>query len=149
MQFKTLVDALTHNRSEDRFVGFINGQDEEKIISFNALYERALGLLHVLQQKGMQQGDYLILNLNDNEKMVDIFWACQLGGIIPVPLAIGISDQHRQKIFNVYQQLVVNSSNSAYLYTDRKTLLKLQTSAASSSEVSALRSISQACAVNR
>ena len=86
MQFKTLVDALTHNRSEDRFVGFINGQDEEKIITFNALYERALGLLHVLQHKGMQQGDFLILNLNDNEKMVDVFWACQLGGIIPVPL---------------------------------------------------------------
>jgi len=143
MQFKTLVDALTHNRSEDRFVGFINGQDEEKIISFNALYERALGLLHVLQQKGMQQGDYLILNLNDNEKMVDIFWACQLGGIIPVPLAIGISDQHRQKIFNVYQQLVVNSTNSAYLYTDRKTLLKLQTSAASSSEVSVYEALAK------
>ncbi len=143
MQFKTLVDALAHNRSEDRFVGFINGQDEEKIISFNALYERALGLLHVLQQKGMRQGNYLILNLNDNEKTVDIFWACQLGGIIPVPLAIGISDQHRQKIFNVYQQLVTNNSNTAYLYTNRKTLLKLQTSATSSSEVSTYEALAK------
>ncbi|MFK7816964.1 MAG: AMP-binding protein [Gammaproteobacteria bacterium] len=151
MQFKTLVDALTHNRSEDRFVGFINGQDEEKIISFNALYERALGLLHVLQQKGMRQGDFLILNLNDNEKMVDIFWACQLGGIIPVPLAIGISDQHRQKIFNVYQQLAGNktthqpnkNSNNVYLYTDRKTLLKLQSSAGRSSDVSTYNAITK------
>lgn len=143
MQFKTLVDALTHNRSEDRFVGFINGQDEEKTITFNALYERALGLLHVLQQKGMQQGDYLILNLNDNEKMVDVFWACQLGGIIPVPLAIGISDQHRQKIFNVYQQLTDKKTNSAYLYTDRKTLLKLQSSAEKSSEVTSYNAIAE------
>ncbi len=143
MQFKTLVDALTHNRSENRFVGFINGQDEEKIITFNALYERALGLLHVLQQKGMRQGDYLILNLNDNEKMVDVFWACQLGGIIPVPLAIGISDQHRQKIFNVYKQLNYKKLNSAYLYTDRKTLLKLQTSVADSSEISTYESLAE------
>ncbi|MBT8123810.1 MAG: non-ribosomal peptide synthetase [Gammaproteobacteria bacterium] len=143
MQFKTLVDALTLNRSEDRFVGFINGQDEEKIITFNALYERALGLLHVLQQKGMRQGDYLLLNLNDNEKMVDVFWACQLGGIIPVPLAIGISDQHRQKIFNVYKQLTYKKLNSAYLYTDRKTLLKLQTSAADSLEISAYESLAE------
>ena len=143
MQFKTLVDALTHNRNENRFVGFINGQDEEKIITFNALYERALGLLHVLQQKGMRQGDYLILNLNDNEKMVDVFWACQLGGIIPVPLAIGISDQHRQKIFNVYKQLNYKKLNSAYLYTDRKTLLKLQTSVADSSEISAYESLAE------
>ena len=143
MQFKTLVDALMHNRSEDRFVGFINGQDEEKIITFDALYERALGLLYVLQQKAMQQGDYLILNLNDNEKMVDVFWACQLGGIIPVPLAIGISDQHRQKIFNVYQQLLDKKSNNVYLYTDRKTLLKLQTSADKPSEVSAYKAIAE------
>jgi acyl-CoA synthetase (AMP-forming)/AMP-acid ligase II/acyl carrier protein len=147
MQFKTLVDALTHNRSQDRFVGFINGQDEEKIITFNALYEHALGLLHVLQQKGMQQGDYLILNLNDNEKTVEVFWACQLGGIIPVPLAIGISDQHRQKIFNVYQQLIDKKTNqnssSVYLYTDRKTLLKLQSSATESPEVSTYEAIAE------
>ena len=141
MQFKTLVDALTHNRSEDRFVGFINGQDEEKTITFNALYGRALGLLHVLQKKGMQQGDFLILNLNDNEKMIDVFWACQLGGIIPVPLAIGISDQHRKKIFNVYQQLTNNKTSNAYLYTDRKTLLKLQSSAENSSDISSYQAI--------
>ena len=138
MQFQTLVAALEHNRSDDRFVGFINGQDEEKTVTFNALYERAIGLLYVLQQKGMQQGDYLILNLSDNEKMVDIFWACQFGGIIPVPLAIGISDQHRQKIFNVYQRL-----KSAYLYTDRKTLLKLQSSADSPSEESTYEALAE------
>ncbi len=143
MQFKTLVDALTQNRSEDRFVGFLNGQDEEKVITFNALYERALGLLHVLQKRGMQQGDYLMLNLNDNEKMIDVFWACQFGGIIPVPLAIGISDQHRQKIFNVYRQLVSKKNNSAYLYTDRKTLLKLQSSASDSVDVAAFKEISE------
>ncbi len=143
MQFKTLVDALTHNRSEDRFVGFINGQDEEKSITFNALYERALGLLHVLQQTGVKQSDYLMLNLSDNEKMVDVFWACQFGGIIPVPLALGISDQHRQKVLNVYRQLTNKKSNRAYLYTDRKTLLKLQTSASKPAEVSTYQELSK------
>jgi len=143
MQFQTLVAALKHNRSEDCFVGFINGQNEEKIITFNELYERALGLLHVLQDKGIKQGDYLMLNVNDNEKMVDVFWACQFGGIIPVPLAIGISDQHRQKIFNVYKQLTNKSFDRAYLYTDRKTLLKLQTSTSNPTEVSAYKEISE------
>ena len=135
MQFKTLVEALTDHRSEDRFIGFINGQNEEKKITFNALYERALGLLHYLQDKGLQQGSYLMLNLNDNEKTIDIFWACQLGGIIPVPLAIGINNQHRKKIFNVYEQLSHDKSKSTYLYTDRKTLLKLQSSMDTSDEV--------------
>jgi len=121
MQFKTLVEALQHNRGDSRFVGFINGQEDEKILSFEQLYQRALGVLHVLQQKGLQKGDHVILFLNDNEKMVDVFWACQLGGIVPVPLAVGISDQHRQKVLNVAERL-----GKAYLYTDRKTLLKLQ-----------------------
>ncbi len=143
MQFHTLIAALEHNRSDDRFVGFINGQDDEKIITFNVLYKRALGLLNVIQSKGVKQGDYLILNLNDNEKMVDVFWACQYGGIIPVPLAVGISDQHRQKIFNVYKQLTNKSFKSTYLYTDRKTFLKLQTSVNNPTEVSAYKEISE------
>ena len=121
MQFKTLVEAIEHNRSDSRFVGFINGQNDEQALSFEQLYQRALGLLHVLQQRGLQKGDHLILFLNDNEKVVDIFWACQFGGIVPVPLAVGISEQHRQKVFNVAAKL-----GKAYLYTDRKTLLKLQ-----------------------
>ena len=125
MQFQTLVEALEQNRSENRFVGFINGPDQENKITFNELHDRALGLLHVLQARGLQKGDYLILNLHDNEQTVDIFWACQFGGIVPVPLAIGISDQHRQKVFNVYKQLTSNDKK-AYLYTDRKTFLKLQ-----------------------
>lgn len=125
MQFQTLVEALEHNRSDDRFVGLINGPEQEKKITFNELHDRALGLLHVLQEKGLKKGDYLILNLNNNEQTVDVFWACQFGGIVPVPLAIGISDQHRQKVFNVYNQLT-STGYKAYLYTDRKIFLKLQ-----------------------
>ncbi len=124
MQFQTLIEALHKNRSKKRFVGFIDGQEQEKTITFESLYQRALGLLYVLQQKNIQKGDYLILFLNNNEQMVDVFWACQLGGIIPVPLAVGISDQHRQKVFNVAKKL-----GKAFLYTDRKNLLKLESSA--------------------
>ena len=148
MQFQTLVAALEHNRSDDRFVGFIDGQDQEKVITFNELYQRALGLLNFLQEKGVQQGDYLILNLNDNEQMVDVFWACQFGGIIPVPLAVGISDQHRQKVFNVYQQLTDKKSKKAYLYTDRKTSMKLHASAADQAENENENEVSQLVSVN-
>ena len=41
-------------------------------------------------------------------------------GIIPVPLAIGISDQHRQKIFNVYQQLTRKKINTGlFIYRSK------------------------------
>ena len=124
MQFHTLTEALSCNRSEVRFVSFIDGQEDEKCISFEALFQRALGLLHVLQQQGIGKGDHLILFLNDNRQFVDVFWACQFGGIIPVPLAVGISDQHRQKVLNVAAQL----GNAAFLYTDRKNLSRLRSS---------------------
>ncbi|MYB88462.1 MAG: AMP-binding protein [Proteobacteria bacterium] len=130
MQFHTLNEALSFNRSEARFVTFINGQEDEKCISFEALYQRALGLLRVLQQHGISKGDHLILFLNDNQQFVDVFWACQFGGIIPVPLAVGISDQHRQKVFNVARQL----GGARFLYTDRKNLSRLRSSTSTSSD---------------
>lgn len=125
MRFQTLTEALDHHRSEERFVGFLEGQGEEKRISFEGLFQRARGLLHVLQQHGLHKGDYLILFLNNNEQFVDMFWACQLGGIIPVPLAVGISAQHRQKVFNVADRL----GSATFLYTDRRNLARLRSSA--------------------
>ena len=123
MQFRTLVEALECNRSHQKHVGFIDGQGQEKVVSYEDLYQRALGLLYLLQQKNMGRGDYLVLFLNDNEQMVDVFWACQLGGIIPVPLAVGISDQHRRKVFNVAKKL-----DRPFLYTNRRNLAKLESS---------------------
>ena len=138
MHFETLLQALDENRSEERFIGFINGQDQEKIISFESLAKRALGLLYILQDRGIKAGDYLILFLNDNEQMIDVFWACQYGGIIPVPLAVGISDQHRQKVFNVAEKL-----QNVYLYTDRKNLIKLASTAQNTVENSIYKKISK------
>lgn len=130
MQFHTLIEALSCNRSEARFISFIDGQEDERCISFEALYQRALGLLHVLQKHGIGKGDHLILFLNDNQQFVDVFWACQFGGIVPVPLAVGISDQHRQKVFNVAGQL----GGTAFLYTDRKNLSRLRSSTSANSD---------------
>ena len=31
------------------------------------------------------------------------FWAAILGGIVPVPVAVGISDEHRLKLFRILQ----------------------------------------------
>ncbi len=126
MRFRTLTEALQHHRGEERFVCFIEGQGKEKRVSFEELYRRAQCLLHVLQRHGMQKGDHLILFLNSNEQFIDVFWACLLGGIIPVPLAVGISEQHRRKVFNVAERL----GSAAVLYTDHGNLARLRSSAA-------------------
>ena len=68
----------------------------------------------------MRPGDQLIIFLNSNEQFIDAFWACMLGGIIPVPVAVGISDEHRHKLLRIYQRL-----SRPHLYTDSSTLARL------------------------
>jgi acyl-CoA synthetase (AMP-forming)/AMP-acid ligase II/acyl carrier protein len=62
----------------------------------------------------------MILFLNNNEAFIDGFWGALAGGIVPVPLAVGISDEHRWKLLRIAKKL-----GSPFLYTDRKTLERL------------------------
>ncbi len=67
--------------------------------------ESALQVLSYLQSRGIQPKDELVFQLDNNKDFIIIFWACLLGGIIPVPLTMGRNDDHRQKLFNVWKVL--------------------------------------------
>ncbi len=67
------------------------------------------------------RGDKMIIFLNNNEQFLDGFWAAICGGIVPVPLAVGISDEHRHKLLRVARKL-----GNPLLYTDAKTLERLE-----------------------
>ncbi|MDQ3731740.1 MAG: AMP-binding protein [Pseudomonadota bacterium] len=118
--YRTLIDALAANRGSDRGIVYHEAEGAERRVSYQSLYARALILLHELQTRECKRGDQLILFLNDNEKFIDIFWACLLGGIVPVPVAPGVSDEHRFKLFRIFDQL-----DRAHLYTGRKTMDRL------------------------
>ncbi|MEO1962704.1 MAG: AMP-binding protein, partial [Cycloclasticus sp.] len=118
---KTLVDALNNNQDANKGITYISGQDAERDVSYPELKQRALGLLHHIQKKGASEGNELIIHLADNEQFIDAFWACQYGGIVAVPLAIGTSDGHRQKVFNVFEKL-----ETPYIATSRKALQRLK-----------------------
>ena len=118
---QTLVEALDRNQDASKKITYISGQDDEREVNYPALKQRALGLLHHFQQKGAAVGDELIIHLAENEQFIDTFWACQYGGIVAVPLAIGTSDGHRQKVFNVFEKL-----STPYMATSRKALQRLK-----------------------
>ena len=80
-----------------RFIHYLNGQDDRRSVSFGALRTTALGVLFHLQAFGAQPGDRVILHTSSNEQFIDGFWACLLGGLVPVPVAVGISDDHRHE----------------------------------------------------
>jgi acyl-CoA synthetase (AMP-forming)/AMP-acid ligase II/aryl carrier-like protein len=123
--YTTLLDILESNRSVERAVTYIDGENSERRVPYADVYARALGILHHLQAKGAQRGDKMIIFLGSNEQFLDGFWAAVCGGIIPVPLAVGISDEHRHKLLRVARKL-----GRPLLYTDSKNLERLETLAA-------------------
>lgn len=102
---RTLCDVLETNRLGDRTISYIAGEKDERTVSCGDLYYRALGILHHLQSQGLGPGDELILFTDSNEQFVDVFWACLLGGIVPVPAAARFRDEHRLKLFRVFLKL--------------------------------------------
>src|ERR1700682_26782 len=105
MNFKTLVDVLYANRSVERAVTYVDGENSERRVQYGDVYTRALGILYHLQAMGAQRGDKMIIFLASNEQFLDGFWAAVCGGITPVPLAVGISDEHRHKLLRVARKL--------------------------------------------
>jgi len=116
----TLVDILEGNRGADRSVTYVEGENNERRVSYKDVHARALGILHHLQAAGARRGDKMIIFLNNNEQFMDGFWAAICGGIVPVPLAVGISDEHRHKLLRVARKL-----GNPLLYTDAKNLERL------------------------
>ncbi len=118
--YDTMTALLADGRGRDRTIRFIDGQDDESALSFAELWERAAALLGSLQAKGMQAGDELIIFSRSNRSFVIAFWAAILGGIVPVPVAVGISDEHRFKLFRILRQL-----HRATLFTEQDLLDRL------------------------
>ena len=94
---------------------YLEGEGAEKSLKLADLRKRALGILFHLQRLGAKPGDFLVLHVASNEQFIDAYWACLYGGIVPVPVAVGISDEHKHKLLRIARQL-----GRPYLYTDRK-----------------------------
>jgi len=118
--YDDLTQLLLDARAKDREIRFIDGDKDETIISFSQLWDNAVNLLGALQNRGMSAGAELVIFTKSNEKFVTAFWAAILGGIVPVPVAVGISDEHRFKLFRILGQL-----QRGTLYTDADLLERL------------------------
>ncbi|NNL63261.1 MAG: non-ribosomal peptide synthetase [Woeseiaceae bacterium] len=118
--YDTLIDLLEDVQDLDREIRFIDGEKDESTLRFGALRDEALALLGALQARGMQAGDELIIFSKSNRSFVIAFWAAVLGGIVPVPVAVGISDEHKLKLFRILSQL-----DNPTLFTEMNELQRL------------------------
>ena len=117
---ETLAELITRNRGFKRTISYLESEQNERVVGYDELYERAVGILYHLQKLGARPGDKLILYLANNEQFLDAFWAGMLGGIVPVPVALGISDEHKYKLLRIAKKL-----GRPFIYTDKKTLERI------------------------
>ena len=118
--YSTLNEALDQVSQGDHSITFVEGKLDNRVLSYSELRANALRLLYDLQQAGLGAGDQLILFSKNNQRFVEGFWACILGGIIPVPVAVGISDEHRAKLMRIFNKL-----EKPFLYTEQEHLDRL------------------------
>ena len=108
---KTLTEALfaTAKRYPNKGIFHITGSEDVHFQSYPALLEDARRVLAGLHAKGLKAGDRVILQCESLPEHFSCFWACVLGGIIPVNIAVPPSYADRNgvvnKLYNVWKLL--------------------------------------------
>lgn len=117
---KTLNDFLWNNaqNAPTKGVVFIQSAKKEEKLAYSSLYEHAQRLLHTLQLKGLKPGDQVLFQFKDPKFFVQSFWACLLGGMVPVPLTPATNEEFSLKVLNVWKQL-----DSGYVLTDHSSMI--------------------------
>lgn len=123
MRYKTLNEAIIDRGClKEKGIIFIKGQQDETFYSYHDLFKNSLIILNNFQLKGLKPGDEVLMQVEDNYQFISVFWACMLGGIIPVPVNVGNNDDSRLKIFNIY-----NILSNPTLVVNKKILNSLNT----------------------
>jgi acyl-CoA synthetase (AMP-forming)/AMP-acid ligase II/acyl carrier protein len=102
---RSLVDALRKNKGSEKGIRFIYSAVNEEFMSYGELYKKALGILRALQDRGIKPGEEMVFQIEDNKTFILMFWACLMGGIIPVPVTAGNNDEYRLKVLKVWKIL--------------------------------------------
>jgi hypothetical protein len=125
-RYNTLDEILPAAAREDRQITFIEGENQQRVLSFRRLRQRAIGVLGALQRRGLVAGDKAAALRRRQRALVELFWACVLGGIVPVPLAPGGTPEHLRKLWAVFAQL-----ERAWVCIDATSLERFEAFAAS------------------
>lgn len=100
-----LQDLLERQKDSGRTIRFIHGGDSAIELTFAELWTRSGGLASGLIDSGCRAGDALIISTRSNEHFVLMFWACVRANMVPVPVAVGTTDEHRRKLTGIQAQL--------------------------------------------
>ncbi|WP_455234279.1 non-ribosomal peptide synthetase [Thiogranum longum] len=118
---RTLGDVLLGLADAERGIRFLQAGARDAVLPYGRLLARATGLLGRFQHQGLKPGDVVLLFVRNNAAFVDAFWACQLGGLVPVPLSAGFHSEYLHKLGSVAAKF-----DSPFLFSERDLFQRLK-----------------------
>ena len=79
--------ADLHGREGDPPIVFLPGASQPRVLSYSDLLLDAARILRGMRDAGVGPGDRVLIRLADEPDLLAVFWACELGGFVPVPVA--------------------------------------------------------------
>jgi len=107
----TLGGALRRaaERSPDLGIEYVQPDGSSVTQSYPDLLDAANRIASGLFDLGLRPGDRLLLQLERNQDFVEAFWACSLGGYVPVPISIAsnyeLGNATVQRLHNAWSML--------------------------------------------
>ena len=104
---------IEQSASEDRGILYYNEHNVADFQSYSQLLQEATIILAGLRKKGLQPQDKVVLQLSQPRYILSYLWACLLGGFVPIPLGVDLSDNGNSKLAAVsgLGDLVVTQNN--------------------------------------
>ena len=108
-EIQTLQDLLSHaSQHKQHGVTCVDAANSETVTTYAQLHHAARCALAGLLDAGFRQGDPVPIVVARGASFLPVFWGCQLGGLVPAPLAPpssrGDSDELR-KLIAIWKQL--------------------------------------------
>lgn len=103
--FNTLVDVIKKRSTENKKgITFIN-ETGDVLVSYKKLFNDCLKILKALQDMGLKPDDKIVFQITDTKDFILMFWACIMGGFVPVPLDVRNNFDHQMKFFKIWDIL--------------------------------------------
>ena len=104
-KYKTLNDLFHDQAEKNGYIRFVEVESIEHERQFDEFADEVYKCLGFFQNHGIKIKDEVVINTKSNHKFLIAFWAAILGGMIPIPVAVGVGDEHKRKLLKILNRL--------------------------------------------